>query len=70
MYCVAKIFLMPLGLTAEASATDEATQEKNLGFGITTLIISKEEINEVMKIIKSLKKSGLLIKDVSETIQN
>ena len=38
--------------------------------GTTTLIILNEEINYIMKIIKSLKESGLLIKCVSETIQN
>ena len=36
----------------------------------TTLIISKEEMNGIMKIIKSLEKYGLLIKDISETIKN
>ena len=35
----------------------------------TTLIISNEEINDIIKIIKS-SKSGLLIKDISETIKN
>ena len=36
----------------------------------TTLIISKEEMYGIMKIIKSLEKYGLLIKDISETIKN
>ena len=37
----------------------------------TTLIISNEEINDMMKIVKSLEESGgLLIKGVSETIKN
>ena len=36
------------------------------GFGNTTLITSNEEINDIMKIIKSLEKSVLLIKDVSK----
>ena len=40
------------------------------GSGTTTLIISGEEMNDVMKIIKSLEESGLLIKGVSETIKN
>ena len=40
------------------------------GYGNTTLIISNEEVNDIMKIIKSLEESGLLIKDVSETIKN
>ena len=35
----------------------------------TTLIISNEEINDIIKIIKS-SKSSLLIKDISETIKN
>ena len=40
------------------------------GSGVTTLIISNEEINAIMKIVKSLEESGLLIKGVSETIKN
>ena len=36
----------------------------------TTLIISNEEMNDIMKIVKSLEESGLLIKGVSETIKN
>ena len=35
-----------------------------------TLIISNEEMNDIIKIVKSLKQSGLLIKGVSETIEN
>ena len=37
---------------------------------MTALIISNEEMNDIMKIIKSPKESGLLIKGVSKTIQN
>ena len=37
---------------------------------MTKLIISNEEINDVMKIVKSLEEYGLLIKGVSETIKN
>ena len=37
---------------------------------MTTLIISNDEMNDIMKIIKSLEDAGLLIKDVSETIEN
>ena len=36
----------------------------------TTLIISNEEMNDIMKIVKSLEEFGLLIKGVSETIKN
>ena len=38
--------------------------------GATTLIIWNEEMNNTMKIVKSLEESGLLIKDVNETIIN
>ena len=38
--------------------------------GMTTLIISNEEMNDIMKTLKSLEESDLLIKDVSETIEN
>ena len=40
------------------------------GSGITTLIISNGEMDEIMKIMKSPKESGLLIKEVSKTIKN
>ena len=40
------------------------------GSGMTTLIISNEEISDIMKIVKSLEEFGLLIKGVSETIKN
>ena len=40
------------------------------GSGFTTLIISNEEMNDIMKIIKSLEEFGLLIKAVSKTIKN
>ena len=40
------------------------------GFGLTTLIISNAEMNDITKIINSLEESGLLIKGVSEAIKN
>ena len=66
---LAKNVLIPLELTAAASATDTATDKKTFVSGTTTLIISNKEIN-IMKIIKSLEESGLLIKGISETIKN
>ena len=36
----------------------------------TTLIISNDEIKDIIKIVKSLEDSGLLLKGVTETIQN
>ena len=67
---LSKIVLIPLGLTASASATDTAIHKKMFGSGVTALIISSEEMIDFMKIVKSLEKSGLLIKGVNETIKN
>ena len=36
----------------------------------TALIISNEEMEDIIKIVKSLEESGLLIKGISETIKN
>ena len=44
--------------------------KKILGSGNTTLIISNDEIHDIIKIIKSLEDSGLLLKEVTETVQN
>ena len=40
------------------------------GPGFITIVISNEEMNDIMKIVKSLEESGLLIKGVSEAIKN
>ena len=37
---------------------------------MTTLIISKEEMKDIMKIVKSPEQSGLLVKGVSVTIES
>ena len=68
---LAKSVLIPLGLTAAASAADAGIHKKILGSGNNiTLIISYEEINDIIKIAKSLEHSGLLLKGVTETVQN
>ena len=68
---LAKSVLIPLGLTGVASATDTAIQKKkDFESGTTTSVFSNEDLNDIMKIVKSLKESGLLIKGVSETIKN
>ena len=61
---LAKSVLIPLGLTAATSATDSTIYKKIFGSGNTKLIISVDEVNDVMKIIKSLEESGLLIKGI------
>ena len=68
---LAKIVLIPLGLTAAASAADAGIHKKILGPGnMITLIISNDQMNDIIKIVKSLEDSGLLLKGVTETIQN
>ena len=63
--------MLPLGFTPAASATDAAIHKKMFGSGvIMTSIISNEEKNDTVQIVKSLEESGLLIKDVRETIKN
>ena len=54
---LAKSVLIPLELTAVASATDPASHNKMFGSGITTLIISNEEMNDIMKIVKSFEET-------------
>ena len=46
---------MPLGLAAAALAADAAIHKKMFGSGFTTLIISNEEINGIMKKLSLLK---------------
>ena len=60
---LAKSVLIPLGLTAAASATDAGIHKKYL-------IISNNQIDDIIKIVKSLEDSGLLLKGVTETVQN
>ena len=66
---LAKSILAPLGLTA-AAAADAGIHKEILGSGTTTLIISNDEMKDIIRIVKSFKDSGLLLKGVSETIQN
>ena len=67
---LAKKVLIPLGLTAAASAADAGIHKKILGSGNTTLIISNEEMNDVIKIVQALEDSNILLKGVTETVKN
>ena len=66
----AKKILEPLNLTAAMSAIDAGIQKKIHGFGTTTLIISNEEMNDIMEIVYALEDSNILLKGVSKTIKN
>ena len=69
---LAKSILIPLGLGA-APATDASIHKKMFGSGVVISVLSNEKINDIMKIIKYLEESGLLIKPsnyVSQRIKN
>ena len=70
---LAKSVLIALGLTAAASAADAGIYKKILRSGHsnnTTLIISNDEMDDNLEIVKSLEDSGVLLKGVSKTIEN
>ena len=75
---LAKSVLISLGITPEVSAADAGVHKKILGSGHpldaashnTTLIISNDEMEDIIKIIKYFEDSGLLLKRVSGKIQN
>ena len=52
---LAKIVLIPLGLTATASAADAGIHQKILEPGATILLISNEEMEHNMKKLSLLK---------------
>ena len=66
---LARGVLIPLGLTAAAAKA--GIHKKILGSGRnTTLTISNDEMEDTLKVVTSLKNSGLLLKGVSETIND
>ena len=73
---LAKNVLAPLGISAAMSAIDGSIKKKMFGsgatkgVGTTNLIISNDEMDDILEIVKSLENSGLLLKGVSETIQH
>ena len=67
---VAKNILALLGITAAASVIDAGIQKKNHGSGTTTLIISNEEINDIIKVVQALDDSNILLKGFTKIIKN
>ena len=51
---LAKSVLISLGLTAAAAATYAAIHNKMFGSGTTTLVISNEDLNDIIKTDNSL----------------
>ena len=68
-----KSVVKPLGwldLTAAASATDAAINKKIIGSGNhTTLIISNNDMQDLLEIVKSLEDSGILLNGITETVK-
>ena len=69
---LAKNILAPWKATAAASAIDAGIQKrkKKRGSGTTTLIISNEEMNDILKIVQALEDSNILWKVITKTIEN
>ena len=72
---LAKNVLAPLGLAASMSAIAGSIQKKIHSSGATKgagvkLIIEQEDMNDIIKIIKALENSGILLKGVSKAIKN
>ena len=65
-----KCVLIPLVLTAATSAADVRIHKKILGSGNTTLIISNNEIEDIIKIVKSFNDSGVLLTGAAWKVQN
>ena len=66
----AKKISPPLGITTAASSIDAGIQKKIHGSGTITLIISNEEMNDIMKIAQALEDFNILLKGVTKTIKN
>ena len=67
---LSKNILAPLGSTAAASVIDAGIQKKIHGAGTTTLIISNEKMNVIMKILQALEDSNILLKGVTKSVKN
>ena len=63
---LAKNILPPLS----PSAIDAGIQKKIHGSGTTTLIISNEEMNDIIKIVLTLEDINILLKGITKTIKN
>ena len=67
---IGKNILAPLGLSAAMSAADTAILKKMYGSGNTTLIISNDDMDDLIKIITALEEHDILLKGTSRTIKN
>ena len=61
---LAKGIVLPIGSSAAMSTKDAAIQKKVYASRTIALIIENEEMEDIMKIVKSLEESGLPIKGI------
>ena len=61
--------VVPLELKTEDSAADAVSKKNIFGSGATIFKFSNEALTDIIKIVKSLEESGLLMKGVSKTIE-
>ena len=64
-----KNILAPLEITA-ALAIDAGIQKKIHGSGTITLIISNEEMKDIIKIVQAYENSNILLKGVTKAVKN
>ena len=65
---IGKNILAPLRLSAAISATDAAIQKKMYGSGMTTLIISNDDLDDLIKVVTGLEEHDILLEGTSKTI--
>lgn len=69
-----KNVIAPLGLTAAASAIDGGIQKSMRGSGNNnksiTLVITNDDANKILELIKHLEESDFLVKGAADTIEN
>ena len=66
---LAKKKLVPLGITAAASAIDAGIQNKVHGSETTNLMISNEQMNDILKIVQALKDFNILLEGITKKNQ-
>ena len=66
---IGKNILAPLGLSATMSATDAAIQKKMYSSGSTNLIISNDDMKDLIKIVTALEDHDILLKGISKKLK-
>ena len=57
-------------ITELTSLMDKGIHKRNFGSEPTALVIRNEKIEDILKIVKSLEDCGLMMKDITNTIEN